>query len=202
MDNNLHAVKAAKEDRKMRSETTKLLSKTLETRMGIYAPEVTLDFGTDPKRVDYVEFTPENGTTISGVERGEFTFYEVKSCKEDIYSGNGLNFYGDKNYLVMNMETYKDFLDDFTDRVISKGFNSRSKKFWPWYKEGHPDGSLNIGIMVAVPVGRDVYDEFEEPTEFTDKTMWRLEILQLSRQTPRKRSVAELLFCMLRAKHV
>lgn len=39
-----------------------------------------------------------------------FTCYEIKSCKEDVYSGNGLNFYGEKNYIVTTMECYKDFM--------------------------------------------------------------------------------------------
>lgn len=191
----------------MRKETTELLGNILvRTRFSglgkYYAKEVTLDYGTDhQKRVDFVQFIPSQTMTVSGIENGKFVFYEVKSCKEDIYSGNGLNFYGEKNYLVMNMQTWKEFQKDFTDKdsLYSKGRNSYSTDFWPWYVKNHPDGSKMIGIMVAVPIGRDVYDEYENPTEFNDKTEWRLETIVNSIGQPRSKSLVELLFCMLRS---
>lgn len=187
----------------MRTETTELLGEILKrTRLqkGYYASEVTLDYGSDKtKRVDFLQFVPAHTFSVSGIEQGEFICYEVKSCLEDIYSGNGLNFYGDKNYIVMNMETYKSFMDDFADRVVSRGLNAQNRKFWPWYKENHPYGMTNIGILVAVPKDRKIYDEFENPTEFDDDTDWRLESIQSSLPQPRLKSVTELLFCMLRS---
>lgn len=87
-----------------RSETTKFLSRLLEKSRfsgpGKYwAREVSLDYGYaagKARRVDYMQFIPENQCSISAIEKGIFACYEIKSCKEDIYSGNGLNFIGEK----------------------------------------------------------------------------------------------------------
>ena len=92
-----------------RAETTKFLGRLLiSTRFNgagkHWASEVSIDpWGRDAKRVDYMQFSPANQCSISGIEKGIFTCYEVKSCKEDVYSGNGLNFLGEKNYIVTTM---------------------------------------------------------------------------------------------------
>ena len=80
-----------------RSEITKFLGQLLvNTRIGgagsHWASEVSIDPWTPKaKRVDYMEFCPANQCSVSGIEKGIFTCYEIKSCKEDVYSGNGLN---------------------------------------------------------------------------------------------------------------
>ena len=181
-----------------RKTTTELLGEILKrtrlTGLGKYAAsEVTLDYGSsNQKRVDFVQFKPTQTFTVSGIEQGSFIFYEVKSCKEDIYSGNGLNFYGDQNYLVMDMKTWKLFMDDFSNR---------SREFLNWYQENNPDGMRNIGVMVAKPIGRDAYDELQDPTELTRDNYndFELKVIIPSRYMPRTRSVTELLFCMLRS---
>lgn len=95
-----------------RAETTKFLGQLLiSTRFNgagkHWASEVSIDpWGRDAKRVDYMQFSPADQCSISGIEKGIFTCYEVKSCKEDVYSGNGLNFLGEKNYIVTTMECY------------------------------------------------------------------------------------------------
>ena len=101
-----------------RKETTEFLSNLLIERLSsrgkYYASEVTLDFGCGKgkeKRADFVQFVPKNQST-SGIEKGEFIFYEVKSCKDDYHSGNGLNFEGERNYIVTTMETYKQIIKD------------------------------------------------------------------------------------------
>ena len=72
-----------------RSEVTELLGKILiEQRfsgMGKYwAREVSIDYGTtDVKRVDFMQFVPQNQISISGIEKGIFICYEIKSCKAD-----------------------------------------------------------------------------------------------------------------------
>ena len=101
-----------------RKETTEFLSdlliRTRLTGMGKhYAREVTLGYGLGKgkeKRVDFIQFCPKNTYSNSGIEKGEFIFYEVKSCKEDFNSGHGLTFDGERNYLVTTMQTYKDIL--------------------------------------------------------------------------------------------
>ena len=102
-----------------RAETTKFLGQLLvSTRIGgagsHWASEVSIDPWTSKaKRVDYMEFCPANQYSVSGIEKGIFTCYEIKSCKEDVYSGNGLNFFGEKNYIVTTMECYKEIQPDF-----------------------------------------------------------------------------------------
>lgn len=71
-----------------RAETTKFLGELLvSTRLNgagkYWASEVSIDpWTTKGKRVDYMQFLPENQMTVSGIEKGSFTCYEVKSCKE------------------------------------------------------------------------------------------------------------------------
>ena len=70
------------------------------------AREVTFDYATSTAvRVDFMEFKPKNNT-ISGIEKGDFYCYEVKSCVEDFHSKNGHNFIGDFNYYVMPEEVF------------------------------------------------------------------------------------------------
>ena len=72
-----------------------------------YAKEVTFDYGTlHQVRVDYMRFKPKNNT-ISGIEKGDFYCYEIKSCVADFNSKNGHNFIGDFNYYVMTKELYE-----------------------------------------------------------------------------------------------
>ena len=77
-----------------RKETTEFLSNLLIERLSgrgkYYASEVTLDYSGgkgETKRVDFIQFVPKNQST-SGIEKGEFVFYEIKSCKADYHSGN------------------------------------------------------------------------------------------------------------------
>lgn len=52
-----------------------------------------------------MQFKPVNNT-VSGIEKGDFYCYEVKSSVEDFHSKNGHNFLGDYNYYVMPEEVY------------------------------------------------------------------------------------------------
>lgn len=179
-----------------RAETTKFLGNLLKSDrlsgMGKYwASEVSIDAFTAAGkggRVDFMQFEPPNQYAISALEKGIFICYEVKSCKEDVYSGNWLNFYGEKNYIVTTMQCYKDILPDLNDGT----FNEHLRKT-------NPESSAHYGIMVAVPVMRDKYQEFEEPTQISDDISWRLEIIQPCIAGPREKSLTELLFCMLRS---
>ena len=143
------------------------------------------------KRVDFMQFSPGDQMSISGIEKGIFTCYEVKSCKEDVYSGNGLNFLGEKNYIVTTMECYKDILPDL-----------RGSKFHKHLQECFPESSNYFGIMVAIPEWRKATEEFENPTPLDDNTQnWKLAVILPCRPGPRRRSMTELLFCMLRSGH-
>lgn len=66
-----------------------------------WAKEVTFDYASgNAVRVDYMRFVPVNNT-VSGIEKGDFYCYEVKSSVADFNSKNGHNFIGDYNYYVM-----------------------------------------------------------------------------------------------------
>jgi hypothetical protein len=82
-----------------------------------YSREVTFDYGTkNPIRVDFIRFVPKNNT-VSGIEKGDFYCYEVKSCAEDFHSKNGHNFIGDMNYYVMPEDVYEQIKDEIPYRV-------------------------------------------------------------------------------------
>ena len=97
-----------------RPETTKWLSELTEKLINpnndsriYWAREITFNYATSNRvRVDYMKFEPLN-TTISGIEKGDFCCYEVKSSVEDFHSKNGHNFIGDYNYYVMPTEVYQ-----------------------------------------------------------------------------------------------
>ena len=168
-----------------RKRTTEFLEKLLirEKLSGIgkcWASEVTLDYGTtNVKRVDFMEFQPAGVVGMSGIEKGIFICYEIKSCKADFKSGFGRNFIGEKNYYVMTMSTYKDVLQDIQN---------------------------DIGVLVPVPITigntiTEIYKEFENPTELSEKIQWKLYAIRHAREQIRKKSMTELLFCMLRSGH-
>ena len=167
-----------------RKEKTELLRNLLKAKLnskrGVHsAAEVSLDYGTkNVKRVDFVSFEPRDQMSIAGLEAGAFTFYEIKSCREDFRSGFGLNFEGDKNYIVTDIPTYKD--------LVAHGDIDNSKMF-------------NIGVMVAIPKDVNVLDEFERPNNLTTAIEWELVVVKSAHRKQRKRSMGELLFCMLRS---
>lgn len=80
-----------------RAETTKFLGQLLvATRIGgagsHWASEVSIDPWTSKaKRVDYMEFSPTNQYSVSGIEKGIFTCYEIKSCSRGRYLHNHLS---------------------------------------------------------------------------------------------------------------
>lgn len=72
-----------------------------------WAREVTFDYATsNAVRVDFMKFKPVNNT-VSGIEKGDFYCYEVKSSVDDFRSKNGHNFIGDYNYYIMPEEVYE-----------------------------------------------------------------------------------------------
>lgn len=156
-----------------------LIASRLNQRSVYWASEVTLDHcSKHPKRVDYMQFKPENQCTVSGLEKGIFICYEVKSCKDDFHSGNGLNYEGDKNYIVTTMQCYKDIVNEIP---------------------------YSVGVMVAVPNNKETLDEFDNPTPVPKQwnsdipMQWEYRIISRARLKNRKRSITELLFCMLRS---
>lgn len=160
-----------------RKDITDLLSNLLIQRFGsrtYWAREVSLDYGSiNVKRVDFMQFEPVGVVHISEIEKGIFTSYEVKSCKADYNSGFGRNFETEKNYFIMPMELYKELATEIN----------------------------GIGVMCPIPVFGNKEDEFESPTPLDADVLWELKVIKPAQKMYRKRSMTELLFCMLRAGH-
>lgn len=169
-----------------------LITKKLQGIGKYWASEVSIDYGSkNVKRVDFMQFMPPNQCSVGAIEKGQFTCYEIKSCREDVYSGKGLNFLGEQNYIVTTMECYKDLIAD-----------RNSGKLLEHIRECNPESSRHYGIMVAIPESGKEWDEFENPTPLTKATMageWRLHKIIHCTPGPRKRSITELLFYMLRS---
>ena len=167
-----------------------LITKKLQGIGKYWASEVSIDYGST--NVNRVDFMPEHWQMVVGKDKKkQFICYEIKSCREDVYSGNGLNFLGEQNYIVTTMECYKDLIAD-----------RNSGKLLEHIRECNPESSRHYGIMVAIPESRKEWDEFENPTPLTKATMageWRLHKIIHCIPGPRKRSITELLFYMLRS---
>ena len=107
-----------------RAETTRTLSEMTEKLINPYndpriywAREVTFDYATTHAvRVDYMKYKPVNNT-VSGIEKGDFYCYEVKSSVEDFHSKNGHNFIGDFNYYIMPHDVYMDVKNEIPYNV-------------------------------------------------------------------------------------
>ena len=179
-----------------RRDTTQFLSQLLiSTRLNgrgkYWASEVSIDYGTtNVKRVDFMQFEPQGVVYQSDIEKGIFTCYEVKSCREDVFSGNGLNFIGEKNYIVTTMECYKTIQPDM-----------RSGRLDEHIRECSPEASRHYGIIVPVPWMRKPEDEYESPTELDKDVTWEMKTILPCKLGGRRRSTTELLFCMLRSGH-
>lgn len=124
---------------KERKAITQVLSLSLEKHLNPYsdpriymAKEVTFDYSTAHAiRVDYMKFKPVNNT-VSGIEKGDFYCYEIKSSVSDFNSGHGLNFIGDYNYIVLPEDVYATFSRDIPYYVgvyVDNGLNYKGK----WY---------------------------------------------------------------------
>lgn len=122
-----------------RPEVTAMLSLSTEKHINphgdtriYWAREVTFDYATSKAGcVDYMKFKPINNT-VSGIEKGDFYCYEVKSSVEDFRSKNGHNFVGDYNYYVMPEEVYQQIRNEIPHYVgvyVPDGMNYRGK----WY---------------------------------------------------------------------
>lgn len=86
-------------------KTEKLINPHKDVRV-YTSKEVTFDYSTNYSiRVDYMKFIPKNNS-ISGIEKGDFYCYEIKSCEDDFNSEHGHNFIGDYNYYVMPSSLY------------------------------------------------------------------------------------------------
>lgn len=94
---------------------------------------MTFDYATtNAVRVDFMKFKPVNNT-VSGIEKGDFYCYEVKSSVDDFHSKNGHNFLGDYNYYVMPEEVYEQVKKEIPYQVgvyVPDGMNYRGEVVW------------------------------------------------------------------------
>lgn len=167
-----------------RKEITSLLSRELircrlerRNAYSYWAHEVEMHDYAKGKSVwvDFVQFEPDwyhQATHAGCVERGTFTFYEVKSCIGDIKSGHGLNLMGDENYIVMPVEAYY---------KLNEAWGNGDKKL----RETLGSYRHSCGYLL--------YGE--------KKNGWRgfYEVDPITRNGCRKKPADELLLCMMRA---
>lgn len=122
-----------------RPATTKMLSLSVGKYINpkndpriYWAAEVTFDYATSHAvRVDFMKFQPVKNT-VSGIEKGDFYCYEVKSSVEDFRSKNGHNFIGDFNYYVMPESVFEAVKHEIPYKVgvlVPGGMNCRGE----WY---------------------------------------------------------------------
>lgn len=128
----------------------------------------------DEAETDYESLKKENDNLRKErdhwhVEHGTFSFYEVKSCVEDLKSGHGLNFYGDENWLVMPVEMYESY------KVLST-------------KDDYVRKSTRLARCLLYGIGRN-----GRPTFWEQQKNW------VAEWHCRKYGAAELLFAMMRA---
>ena len=115
----LRRLEKGNEDLSNRKEITEMLSLAIEKHINphndpriYWAKEVTFDYDTNHSvRVDFMRFKPFNNT-VSGIEKGDFYCYEVKSSVEDFHSKNGHNFLGDYNYYVMPEDVFEKVMNE------------------------------------------------------------------------------------------
>lgn len=122
-----------------RPEITKMLSTSIKKHINpkndtriYWASEVSFDYATSKGiRIDFMKYKPVNNT-VSGIEKGDFYCYEVKSSIEDFHSNNGHNFIGDFNYYVMPKDVYENVKNEIPYKVgvyVPNGKNDKGN----WY---------------------------------------------------------------------
>lgn len=176
-----------------RSETTAflyhVLIKKLLDEKRYYSTEVTIDFNTNhSKRIDILEFTPKGTTYASDIEKGIFTVYEIKSCIEDVFSGNGLNFIGEKNYIVCTIDTCKKCMEkeaELKEHIC---------------KVMGVDVCPNFGYIVPTNIFCTTKEEWECPSAMDNYRNFDTWTVKNCKENRRTRSMTELLFCMLRSR--
>ncbi|MGN0585854.1 MAG: hypothetical protein ACI4JF_01095 [Oscillospiraceae bacterium] len=146
-----------------RKSTTKLLSRLLEENINphndpriYWAKEVTFDYGTEHSvRVDYMRFKPVNNS-VSGIEKGDFYCYEIKSSVEDFHSKNGHNFIGDYNYYIMPLEVYEKVKDEIPYRVgVLVPYDSTLKSIKAGKRADRKRPALEMLLMMFRSANRD-----------------------------------------------
>lgn len=130
-------------------QLSNLVRKRVSRRTPYWADEVYTEptmFTQSVPRVDFMAFYPDWKTSsgVMATSKGLFEFYEVKSCMEDFKSGHGLNFEGDRNFLVcpnelaLQLHENRELPNYCTVLCPDKNFSRLLKKF-----ETGPDHTFN-----------------------------------------------------------
>ena len=99
---------------KLKKEKLIALLEKGASRLGVYASSAVA-IGGEPGVfgvVDYMTFSPSGTEDISGIEKGVFTCYMVRTSYKELYSDESLNFVGERNYLVTTADVYARIVDD------------------------------------------------------------------------------------------
>ena len=62
------------------------------------------------------------------------------------------------------------------------------------YKEIANEIEHNVGVICPIPVGKELYDEFENPTPLDADICWNMKIVKTTHPHERSRSMTELCF--------
>lgn len=190
----------------LRSKITNIITETIiheirwkTTKKSYFSKEVLIDY--KPPRygdkcshrcVDIVQYIPPRRVlSDKDIENGKFICYEIKSCKYDVYSGNGLGFYGDENWLVTTVSTYNQIKSDILDGT-----------FETFLRKYHPNSEARYGIKVIVPRHtncNNIQNEFNKPTQL-EYGKWKTHIVIPCPTGVRTKTTMELLFGILRSK--
>lgn len=160
-----------------RPTTTKLLTNLMHLKFNAndyYASEVTINKGQKGKecRVDFMKFEPLNHSQ-SGIEKGEFYAYEVKSSLADFNSPHGHNFIADRNYYVMPMAVYAKVVNSIPHHV---------------------------GVYAPIPHASNKFEEFNNPTKLVDDVdLYDLKCIKHAHLQDRAISSLMLLVMMFRS---
>lgn len=113
-----------------------------------------------------MQFKPVNNT-ISGIEKGDFYCYEIKSSVEDFNSKNGHNQIGNHNYYVMPQEAFDKVKDKIPFRVgvYVKPYDTAKQTLVSVKKAKRTDrtkSALEMLLMMFRSANRQIYKENEK----------------------------------------
>jgi len=154
--------------------------------------------------VDYMTFSPSGSEDVSGIEKGVFTCYMIRTGYDDLYSDESLNFIGEINYLVTTAEVYAQILDDEKLDNVNGILKTGSRKLQKHILSLNPESRYivgeDVGIYVAVPDGVSLSVACSQPAEFDPDGEYNLICaIPCGHKTARRRGMTEMLYFMLRA---
>lgn len=156
-----------------------------------WARDVISNFDkTKREKIDFLQYEPYHRVrSMSDIEKGVFTVYDIRVSKTNFYSNKSINFIGEQNYFVTTMECCQNIMDD----VINGKLEEHIKKTSPL-------SSTTYGILVPIPVGKTIEEESINPTPLDEAKEWELAINFPCIPAPRQKTLAEMFFYMLRSR--